>query len=62
MLTEAQISEMIQDLVSRLMSTEYSHTKQAILVTLERLGRATDNVLLAILPSLVDPNVRLSLS
>lgn len=57
MLTEAQISEMIQVLTSRLTSTKCDRTKKALLVTLERLGVATDRVLLTILPHLVDTNV-----
>ena len=57
LLSEAQQSQVLDALVSRLASAQHSHTKLALLSTLEGLGVGTDSILLAILPSLVDPNV-----
>ena len=60
-LSEAQQSRMAEVLVSRLTSGAVgSHgSRQALLVALEKLGlaAAADSTLLAILPSLLDPNV-----
>lgn len=58
-LTEAQVSETIKVVISRLTCTKCDRTKKALLVTLERLpvGVVTDGVVVTILPHLVDPNV-----
>lgn len=59
-LTEAQEAGITEVLVTRLTSARHSHTKQAALEALERLRvPATDTVVLAILPSLLDTNVRM---
>lgn len=58
-LTEAQVSETIKVVISRLTTTKCDRTKKALLVTLGRLpvGVVTDGIVVTILPHLVDPNV-----
>lgn len=61
-LTEAQQSDIADVLVVRLTSARDSPTRQATLLALERLGQpASNNTLLAILPSVLDQNVKIIL-
>lgn len=61
-MTEAQQSDIVDVLVVRLTSARDSPTRQATLLALERLGQpASNNTLLAILPSVLDQNVKIIL-